>query len=393
VDALRAKGHAESPAVLAAFAAVPRHLFVPDVSLAHAYRDESIPTKRLADGEAVSSSSQPTIMAVMLEQLDVRPGHRVLEIGAGTGYNAALLAHLVGTEGSVTTIDIDADIVAAARAHLAAAGVRAVDVVCADGWNGHDEAAPYDRIVLTVGAHDIAPAWRAQLAPGGRLLLPLALAAIQGSVVFEERDGALESMSAHGCMFMRLRGAAALPMHPVPVGPEPAPRVWPRGEHRVDAAVAEALVRAPAHERAIDISVAARDLHDGLVLWMALHEPTSAWFTAHGEAAATGFVPALFDGDGTRASFGLFERDGIALLCRRQSREPENGVRLGVRVHGDPVLGERVEAAVRAWDSAGRPGVTRLRVRAFPIDHAYREAPGEIVLMRACTRFVLAWRP
>jgi protein-L-isoaspartate(D-aspartate) O-methyltransferase len=68
---LWAKGHAESPAVLAAFAAVPRHLFVPDVSVEHAYRDEAIPTKRLDDGEVVSSSSQPAIMARMLEQLDV----------------------------------------------------------------------------------------------------------------------------------------------------------------------------------------------------------------------------------------------------------------------------------------------------------------------------------
>jgi protein-L-isoaspartate(D-aspartate) O-methyltransferase len=389
---LRANGHAESPAVQAAFAAVPRHLFVPDVSVEHAYRDEAIPTKRLDDGEVVSSSSQPAIMATMLEQLDVRRGQRVLEIGAGTGYNAALLAHLVGAGGAVTTLDIDEDIVAAARAHLATAGVGGVDVVCADGWNGHAASAPYDRIVLTVGAHDIAPAWRAQLVPGGRLVMPFTLAAIQGSIVLEERDGALESLSIRGCQFMRLRGAAAEAMHPVLVGPAPAAKVWPRGDHHVDAATVEALARAPAEERTIDVSVDTRDLHDGLVLWLALHEPTSAWFTAHGEARATGCVPALFEGDDMRASFGLFETTGIALLLRMGNDEPRHGVRLGVRAHGNPTVGKRLEAAVRAWDDAGRPGLARLRVRAYPIDEPYRPHPGEIELIRPCTRFVLDWR-
>jgi protein-L-isoaspartate(D-aspartate) O-methyltransferase len=390
---LRAKGHAESPAVLAAFAAVPRHLFVPDVSVEHAYRDEAIPTKRLDDGEVVSSSSQPAIMARMLEQLDVRRGQRVLEIGAGTGYNAALLAHLVSAGGAVTTLDIDDDIVAAARAHLATASVSGVDVVCADGWNGHGEGAPYDRIVLTVGAHDIAPAWRAQLTPGGRLLLPFTLAAIQGSIVFEERDGALESLSIRGCQFMRLRGPAAVALHPVPVGPAPAARVWPRGDHRVDGASVHALMRLPGDERAIDFPVAACDLHDALVLWLALHEPTSAWFTAHGEAAAaTGFVPALFEGDGTRASFGLFEANGIALLFRTETDERREYVRLAVRAHGDPTVGERLGAAVQAWDHAGRPGLARLRVRAYPIDCLYRPQPGETMFMRPCTRLVLDWR-
>lgn len=115
VESLRTKGALRSPAVAEAFAAAPRHLFVPDVSVAEAYRDRFIATKRMPDGEVISSSSQPEIMAVMLEQLDVRPGQRVLEVGAGTGYNAALLAYLVGASGSVTTVDIDDDLVASAR--------------------------------------------------------------------------------------------------------------------------------------------------------------------------------------------------------------------------------------------------------------------------------------
>ena len=124
VDQLKDDGHIESPRVEGAFRAVPRHHFLPEQPIAEAYRNRAIPTKHL-DGEAVSSSSEPAIMAIMLEMLDLQPGQNVLEIGAGTGYNAALMAQIVGETGQVTAIDIDQDIVEAAQAHLAAAGAEA----------------------------------------------------------------------------------------------------------------------------------------------------------------------------------------------------------------------------------------------------------------------------
>ena len=100
VDQLKWKGILTLPEVEAAFRAVPRHLFLPDLPLEEVYQDEAIATKML-DGQFVSSSSQPAIMAIMLEQLQLEAGQRVLEIGAGTGYNAALMAHIVGETGQV----------------------------------------------------------------------------------------------------------------------------------------------------------------------------------------------------------------------------------------------------------------------------------------------------
>jgi protein-L-isoaspartate(D-aspartate) O-methyltransferase len=396
VEKLRAKGCLGAPALASAFATVPRHLFVPDVPVEEAYRDHWIATKRLPDGEVISSSSQPEIMAIMLDQLDVRPGHRVLEIGAGTGYNAALLAHLVGPGGSVTAVDIDDDIVTAARAHLAEAGVSRVRVVCADGWEGLADDAPYDRIIATVGAHDISPTWRAQLARGGRILLPLSVAAVQASVAFDERDGVLESASARGCSFMRLRGVAALSMRPVAVGPEPAPRVWPRGTHTVDGAATLQLLQTPSRELPTDLTVARRELYDAIVVWLAFHQPTSTWFTAEGTAVTAGLVPELFEGGPLSASsYGLFEPNGVALLVRRPPVPDERSshVALAVRCHGDAEVGERLHAALRAWDRAGRPGLARLRIRAIPIEQPYQRHPGELVLARVCTRLVLDWRP
>ncbi|HXV98758.1 MAG TPA: methyltransferase domain-containing protein, partial [Anaerolineae bacterium] len=137
IDNLKERELIKTPRIEAAFRAIPRHLFLPEVNLERVYSDEAIPTKKLAGGEAISSSSQPAIMAIMLEQLDLKPGHRVLEIGAGTGYNAALMAHIVGKMGQVITIDLEEDIVAAAREHLAAAGFHQVQVLCRDGVTGY----------------------------------------------------------------------------------------------------------------------------------------------------------------------------------------------------------------------------------------------------------------
>ena len=107
----------------------------------------------------------------------------------------------------MVAVDIDADLVDGAARHLAAAGVGDVELVCGDGALGHPPGAPYDRIVLTVGSGDVRPEWVAQLAPGGRLLLPLALRGTQLSVALDlGADGALRSDSVHRCAFVRLRG-------------------------------------------------------------------------------------------------------------------------------------------------------------------------------------------
>lgn len=190
---LRDSGDVRDPLWAAAVAQTPRHLLVPSV---YAQREDfttsDTPTSLMdVDGleqvysmttlvtaidrnefgavVPVSSSTKPDLMARMLEALDVHEGHRVLEIGTGTGYNAALLAHRLGDQ-RVFSVDVDPQLIAVARRRLSSIG-RNPTVATADGVDGFPAHAPYDRIIATCGVRQIPQAWHAQLVPGGKVLV------------------------------------------------------------------------------------------------------------------------------------------------------------------------------------------------------------------------------
>lgn len=208
MDELVGDGTIMSKEVESALRAVPRHRFAPRASLEQAYARDSVRTKRNEHGVTVSSVSDPGIQAMMLEQSRLRPGSRCLEIGSG-GYNAALMAEIVGDTGAVTTMDIDADIVATARTCLPPAGYDRVQVVLADGEAGCTDHAPYDRILVTVGAWDIPPAWIDQLTDDGVLVVPLRMRGLTRSVAFVRNGQRLVADSAKTCGFVTMQGAGA----------------------------------------------------------------------------------------------------------------------------------------------------------------------------------------
>ncbi len=155
VERMRAGGALRSERIAEAFAAEARERYVAG-PLEEVYDDRAIVIKR--DGEfAISSSSQPSMMALMLEQLALEPGQRVLEIGTGSGYNAALLARLTGPQGSVLTLDLEADLVRSASAALA--GVPNVQAVAADADAPGALPGTFDRIIATVAASEVSPEW------------------------------------------------------------------------------------------------------------------------------------------------------------------------------------------------------------------------------------------
>lgn len=212
VASLELAGAIRSPVVRDAFLAVRREVFVPEIvarrGLEAIYQPDAVlATATDERGVAISSSSAPNIMAPMLEALELRPGLTVLEVGAGTGYNAALLKEAVSDQGRVTSIDVTPAFADRARQALAAAGYRC-DVVVGDGRDGWPQAAPFDRIVVTASSDRVERAWCDQLLDGGLVEVPLRLATGfgLGAVVTFRREGhRLRSTSSVAGGFMPLR--------------------------------------------------------------------------------------------------------------------------------------------------------------------------------------------
>lgn len=212
VSALRANGTLRTPSVIATLSAVPRSRFVPEgTSPEEAYADHALVLTADPSGRPTSTISQPSMVALMLEQLRARLGHRVLEIGTASGYTAALLAGMVRPSGRVVTVELDAKLAAAAAGRLGRHWPE-VRVRAADGWSGAPDEAPFDRVHVTVGVDDLSPHWLEQLADGGIVVAPIMLRpAVELSVAFQRRGTELVSRSVRPCGFVRLRGPHAAP--------------------------------------------------------------------------------------------------------------------------------------------------------------------------------------
>jgi len=168
-------------AVLRAMRATPRHLFMPEHVRDQAYRDHPVP---IGYGQTIS---QPYIVAYMSERLDVRKGHRVLEIGAGSGYQAAILSQLAG---EVFTIEIVPELARQSSLTLRQLGYRNVTVREGDGYEGWAEKAPFDRILLTACPPELPAKLVEQLKPGGRLLGPVGSSVLNQNIVIVDKDAA-----------------------------------------------------------------------------------------------------------------------------------------------------------------------------------------------------------
>lgn len=162
IELMRARGIRDE-AVLAAMEAVPRDLFVPEEFASDAYEDLALPI------ECHQTISQPFVVAAMTEALQAGKTSRVLEVGTGSGYQAAILAHLAG---EVYSIEIHKPLLDTARKRIARLGLRNVHLKHGDGALGWPEHAPFSHIIVTAAAPEIPPALLEQLAPGGRMVLP-----------------------------------------------------------------------------------------------------------------------------------------------------------------------------------------------------------------------------
>ena len=396
VVTLQQEGHVRTPAVENVLRSVPRHLFVPEASMTAAYANDTVTTKQDDSGRVISCASQPGVVAAMLEQLDVHQGHNILELGAGTGYNAALLANLTGPSGHVTTLDVDADITTAAEQHLKSAGVKNVTVVLGDGALGHAHDAPYDRIVATVGAHGIPPAWFDQLTLNGRLLAPQRLRGSVSRSIAWERDPAdpahWMSVSSEMNTFMPLRkGVADDDKSFIPLTSDHSVKLQTHPEQSVDANSFLGILDQPRAECWTDVRFQAMEAPEWMELYLALILPAGLNRMPFDRATIESNLLAT---DPYPSSTATFTATSLAYLARRPSKETTtDGHKLwdfGVIGHGpDSVtLVEQVAATMQHWNHEYRSRETRF--------HLYRDGaryplPGTFTIENGLNRIEVEW--
>lgn len=404
IEELRVLDGIRSEPVAAAFRAVPRHLFAPDVPLDVAYAaNTSVWPKRDGAGALTSTVSAAHIQAVQLEQADVRPGMRVLEIGSG-GYNAALLATMVGADGEVTSVDIDPEIVDRARTCLDAAGFPYVRTVLADGDTAVPEHGPYDRIVVTVRSWDIPPCWVDQLAPDGRIVVPLRLRCLTRTVALDRAHGpgaVLTGGDVRLCSFVPMQGAGAHDEQPalIPAGAGEGDDGPGRVQLRTDALRGDSLaavaagigaaIRGPArHDPVITWTGVEFDHVDDLDLWLGLRLPEVGILTADREITDTGRPTAL-----TRAGAPtLVSTGGFAYRTKRPvpgTDAFETGVLAWGRDGAD--LAAQYADAVADWGRYRAAGGTGPRLEVHPAGAVIPPDPHHRVVDKNHTRIALSW--
>jgi protein-L-isoaspartate(D-aspartate) O-methyltransferase len=380
-------GYLASADVERALRTVARHLFVPEVSPEEAYADKAITTKPGGPGgRPASCASEPTVVAMMLGQLDVQPGMRVLEIGAGTGYNAALLAELAGDTGQVTTIDIHPDVTERARHTLDAAGYDRVRVITGDGTFGVGEHAPYDRIIVTVGPWDLPPAWADQLTPRGRLVVPLHWRGQARSVAFVHQDnGVLRATNSQLCGFIPMIGDGQDGEHTTQIA-ENVALYWDRDQFIYPPAVRGVLDR-PSTTVWSGASVVANESTDGIWLRLTGTEPGTCRFAADPAAVEAGRCKPAFK----YRNPALVEDSSLAYLTLH-GPEPEATERrweLGAIGHGPTGanLAGRLCDQIREWDHdrTAQPVIT-----AYPADTPDEELGDGLLIDKQFVRLVIS---
>lgn len=358
------------PGIEAAFGQVPRHLFLPGVPLQEAYADAPVYVKYDSAGIHISAASQPHLVAKMLGQLALAPGHKVLEIGTGTGYNAALMATITGQAGHVTTIDVDQDLVDGARAHLHVAGIGNTDAVLGDGALGYSGGAPYDRIIATVGAFEVPAAWLDQLAPGGRLVVPLRLrGTCSRSIIFERGPDGWISPGSELAVFMPLRGIGDDARRIVPLTPGCDVTLQVHKDQHADPETLAAVLDTTPHEEWTGVLFPPEVSFEWLDLWLSLRLDNALMrMNVQPAAAERGQVRPMF-GWGSMAT--VRGADLAYLTLRPAPPQPDGG-----KLYEVGVIGHGASGADLARQAAGEISLWEQQYRARTAGFAMPGHPG-----------------
>jgi len=387
-ESLVDQGAIKSARVEAALRKLPRHLFLPGVDLNEVYGNVAVYTKADATGASISAASQPIIVVRQLEQLDLQPGETVFEAGAGTGINAGYMALIVGPEGKVYTVDFDSDIVDGARKGLADAGIDNVEVILGDGALGLPEAAPFNKIIATVGAHEVPSAWLDQLAPGGRLVVPVRLRGTASrSIAFERIADRWRSVGSELCVFMPLRGMGDDARRYVDLAEGVTLQV--HRDQQADPGLLANTLDDDRYETWTGVVFGVNVSFEWMELWLACTLPNSLMrMNVQKEQPGSAKVTPMF-GWGAMATV---QDSSIAYLTLRKLEGPDGNIwEVGVIGHGPDgsALADEVARQVIVWDENFRGREARFEMP----DHAETANPsvGTFVLARPHHPIAVIW--
>ncbi|MFF7899635.1 methyltransferase, FxLD system [Streptomyces sp. NPDC088817] len=343
-------GHLRSQTTIDAFRTTDRHAFLPGVDLEAAYNEDAVPIKQDEHGEMISCISAPSIVATQLEQLGAQPGHKVLEAGAATGYNAALLGKIVSPGGQVWTLDVDQDLVAGASKNLAQAGVDNATATLADGAAGLPEHSPYDRIIFTVGAGDVPVKILDQLAPGGRLVLPMRIrGSISRSFAFERDGQTWKTVSCEMATFIPLRKGVCNDVYTlVPMAGEGNVRLETFSEQDVDRDALSFVLDQKQTKIYTGVKFRQGSAWEWLYLYLACVLPNGL---SRLPGRRPGFTPHFGWG-----SMAALDGGALAYLTIREGEDEKGRYwEVGVIGHGygGADLAEHVVSEIRAWHASG----------------------------------------
>jgi protein-L-isoaspartate(D-aspartate) O-methyltransferase len=347
VNRLVGSGHLRTPAVIDAFRTSERHQFLSGVDLESAYKEDAVSIKEDEHGEMISCISTPSIVATQLEQLGAQPGDKVLEAGAATGYNARLLGKLVAPGGHVWTVDVDQDLVDGAQKNLAETGATNVTAVLADGAAGLPEHAPYSRMQFTVGAGDVPVKILDQLAPGGRLVLPMRIrGSISRSFAFERDGDTWKTVSCEMATFVPLRKGVCDDVYAlVRMEGEGDVRLETFSEQDVDRDAIRTVLDQKQAKVYTGVKFRQGDPWEWLYLYLASVLPNGL---SRLPGQRPGFTPHFGWG-----SMAALDGDSLAYLTIRESEDDRGRFwEIGVIGHGSRAaeLADQVAGEIRDWD-------------------------------------------
>ncbi|WP_448330459.1 methyltransferase, FxLD system [Streptomyces sp. DSM 41534] len=389
VGQLIGMGALRSSHVVAAFRKVPRHLATPEVDMARTYvAEHAVITKTDSGGVQLSSVSAPRIQAMQIEQADIRPGMRVLEIGSG-GVNAAYLAEIVGKDGLVVTTDIDPEVTERAERFLPKTGYHdRVRIVTGDGEHGAPDHAPYDRIIVTVQAADIPPAWIDQLVDGGRLVVPLRMRGMTRTVAFVREGERMASDGFELCGFVPMQGAGEDRVRLVVLHDIEEEEVGLRLDDHPDpdTEALHAALHGPRVEAWSAVTLAGDESKEHLDLWLATVFDNLPLLIAKPGACARGLVDSV-------SPLGiptLVERDSLAYRAVRPTDDPDR-FELGAIGHGPGAqeIADRMIEQIQIWDREHRSH--RAHIEVHPAGTPDDRLSAGRVMDRPHTRIAITW--